>query len=116
VLKLVLAAAALWLLSCRGEPPPRDYQNNPPAMTHPVTNRAQSPAANGMPGAAPEPSRGAENNATKPVEPSPLASKTPVPNTTPNLPPNAVTTMTPPGQPGSGTAGATSTSTTSHPR
>jgi hypothetical protein len=71
-------------------------------MTHPVTSSAQTPTAHGMPGPAPEPSSGAEGRTVKPVGPSPIAPKTPVPNTTPNLPPNAVTTATPPGQPGQG--------------
>ncbi len=39
---------------------PRDYQNAPPAMTHPPLKKAQTPAQNGMPGPAPEPSTGAE--------------------------------------------------------
>ena len=59
-MKIALAAATLSLLACRGEAPPRDYQNNPPAMTHPVTSKAQTPSQNGMPAAAPEPSTGAE--------------------------------------------------------
>lgn len=63
---IVLAAA------CRREVPPRDYQNNPPAMTHPVDSSAQSPTAHGMPGAAPEPSKGAEgkNITRKPISPT----------------------------------------------
>lgn len=44
---LILPLASL--LACRGEPPPRDYQNNPPAMTHPVTTSSQTPTAHGMP-------------------------------------------------------------------
>jgi len=59
---IALAAAILSLLACRGERPPRDYQNNPPAMTHPVTNKSDSPAQNGMPGPGPEPSKGAEGS------------------------------------------------------
>jgi hypothetical protein len=57
---VVLAAAALALSACRGEPVPRDYQNNPPAMTHPVTSSQQTPTAKGLPNAAPEVSTGAE--------------------------------------------------------
>jgi hypothetical protein len=57
----IIAASFLLLLSaCRGEKPPRDYQNAPPAMTHPPTSSAQTPTANGMRGPAPEPSKGAE--------------------------------------------------------
>jgi len=95
----LIAALAVLLVACRGEKTPRDYQNEPPAMTHPVNSSTQTPTANGMPGPAPEPSTGAEGKTTKPVGPSPAAPKTPVPNTTPGLPTNAVTTMTPPGQP-----------------
>jgi hypothetical protein len=53
---IIAIAAAASLASCRGEPTPRDYQNNPPRMTHPVTTSSQSPTVNGMPGPAPEPS------------------------------------------------------------
>jgi hypothetical protein len=57
----IIAASVLLLLSaCRGEKVPRDYQNAPPAMRHPPTSSAQTPTANGMRGAAPEPSKGAE--------------------------------------------------------
>jgi len=63
----IIAASVLLLLSaCRGEKVPRDYQNAPPAMRHPPTSSAQTPTANGMRGAAPEPSKGAEGaNITK---------------------------------------------------
>jgi hypothetical protein len=54
-MRRTIAAATLILLAgCRGEPVPRDYQNNPPAATHPVTGSAQTPTAKGLPGAAPE--------------------------------------------------------------
>lgn len=56
---LVLALAA-----CRGENPPRDYQNAPPAATHPAQTREESPAAKGMPPPTPEPSTGVEGTAT----------------------------------------------------
>ena len=67
-LSLILLA-----MGCRREMPPRDYQNSPPAMTHPVTSSAQSPAQQGMKGAAPEPSKGAEgsNVTRKPTSPVP---------------------------------------------
>jgi hypothetical protein len=55
-----LAAAVTLLLGCRGEPVPHDYQNTPPAVTHPVTSSGQTPTAHGMPGAAPEPTSGVE--------------------------------------------------------
>ena len=96
---LSIGVLALALIACRGEKVPRDYQNEPPAMTHPVNSSTQTPTAHGMPGAAAEPSKGAEGMTTKPVGPSPTAPKTKVPDTAPGLPPNAVTTMTPPGQP-----------------
>jgi hypothetical protein len=68
---LIILISAL-LAGCRGEPTPRDYQNSPPAMTHPVTTSSQSPTANGMPGPAPEPSKGVEgkNQGNKPESPN----------------------------------------------
>jgi hypothetical protein len=62
----------LSLLACRGETPPRDYQNSPPGMTHPVQSKAQTPTQNGMPAAAPEPSTGAEGPSApnKPKDPT----------------------------------------------
>ena len=95
----MLIAAAIVLSACRGEKVPRDYQNQPPAMTHPVNSSTQTPTAAGMPGPAAEPSKGAEGKTQKPIGPPPRAPKTKVPDTTPNLPPNAVTTMAPPGAP-----------------
>ena len=74
-MKIALAAATLSLLACRGEAPPRDYQNNPPAMTHPVTSKAQTPTQNGMPAAAPEPSSGAEGTSA-PYQPKNATSPT----------------------------------------
>lgn len=65
------AAAALLLAGCRGEPVPRDYQNHPPAATHPATSSAETPTANGMRGAAPEPSKGAEGKAIDPQPATP---------------------------------------------
>jgi len=61
------------LAACRGEKVPRDYQNNPPAMTHPVTSSSDAPSQRGMKGAAPEPSYGADgNNVTRqPTSPVP---------------------------------------------
>jgi hypothetical protein len=66
VMTLVLAAAG-----CRGEKVPRDYQNAPPAMTHPPTSSSQTPTAHGMPGPAPEPNSGVEGHTLKPVNPVP---------------------------------------------
>lgn len=75
---LALAAVAA-LAGCRGEPVPRDYQNNPPAATHPVTTSSDTPSAHGMPGAAPEPSKGAEgiNVTRQPTSPLPTTSTIP---------------------------------------
>lgn len=56
----IVAATLLLLLACRGEKVPRDYQNAPPAMTHPPMSSSQTPTAHGMSGAAPQPSKGAE--------------------------------------------------------
>ena len=65
-LSLILLA-----LACKRELPPRDYQNAPPAMTHPATSSAQSPAQNGMPNAAPEPGKGVEGKTNgKPTSPN----------------------------------------------
>ncbi len=73
---MIAAATALMLLgACRGEKVPRDYQNAPPAMRHPPNSSSQTPTANGMPGAAPEPSKGAEgaNITQKPAGPTPAS-------------------------------------------
>jgi hypothetical protein len=69
---IVCLAAVLALAACRGEKIPRDYQNNPPAMTHPVTKSSDTPTAHGMPGPAPEPSKGAEgkNVTRQPTSPT----------------------------------------------
>ncbi len=75
----MIAAAATFLLlgACRGEKVPRDYHNAPPAMMHPANSSAQTPTAHGMPGPAPEPSKGAEgaNLTQKPVSPVPASEK-----------------------------------------
>ena len=72
-----LAVTLLLLGACRGERVPRDYQNAPPAMRHPPTSSAQTPSANGMRGAAPEPSKGAEgeNVTRQPTSPNPPTEK-----------------------------------------
>jgi hypothetical protein len=61
----------LILAACRGENPPRDYQNAPPAMTHPPQSKQETPAAKGVETVAAEPSRGAEGKAItgQPVNP-----------------------------------------------
>jgi hypothetical protein len=87
-MRITIAATALLLMAaCRGEKVPRDYQNAPPAMTHPPTTSAQTPAANGMRGPAAEPSKGAEgsNITSKPASPIPptekVGNQAPVTNT-----------------------------------
>jgi len=82
---------ALALAACRGEPPPRDYQNNPPAMTHPVDSSAQSPANQGMQGAKPEPSYGPEGKTTQPVT---ATTGTRLPDQAPGNTDSALTTTT----------------------
>lgn len=47
---------------------PRDYQNTPPAVTHPVTSSQQTPTAHGLPGPGPEPSKGVEGKSPAPPE------------------------------------------------
>lgn len=76
-MRYVVLAALLLSLACRGERPPRDYQNAPPAMTHPPQTQSQTPAQNGMPPAAPEPSKGAEgrNITRQPASPVPATPK-----------------------------------------
>jgi hypothetical protein len=66
---LAVVTVAVLLAACRGEKVPRDYQNNPPAMMHPVTSSQQTPTAHGMPGPSPEPSKsgGGENLTGKPT-------------------------------------------------
>jgi len=73
----IIVSILLLFAACRGQRPPRDYQNEPPAMTHPPTSSAQTPAAHGMPGATPEPSKGAEgkNITRQPASPIPATEK-----------------------------------------
>ena len=84
---VAIVAIAIALVACRGEKTPRDYQNNPPAMTHPPTSSSATPTAHGMQGAAPEPSSGAEgkNISRQPASPIPptLTLKDQPPVTTP---------------------------------
>jgi hypothetical protein len=44
-------------------------------MTHPPQTQSQTPTAQGLPPAAPEPSTGVEGKTTKPVDPVPAAEK-----------------------------------------
>jgi hypothetical protein len=86
---VVVAVALVLLAACRGEPVPRDYQNNPPAMTHAPTTSSGTPSANGMPAGAPEPSSGAEGKTSgQPVNPLPAGA-----TTTQNAPANTGTAV-----------------------
>lgn len=69
---LVIAIAAVALLECRGEPTPRDYQNTPPAVTHPVTSSADTPTAHGMSNATPQTGSGGVGTVApyQPVDPT----------------------------------------------
>lgn len=75
--KTAVVVVAMALSACRGEKTPRDFQNAPPAMTHPVTTSSGTPTAHGMPGAAPQPNKGVEgqNVTRKATDPLP-ATKT----------------------------------------
>lgn len=80
-MKKLTAAITLFLLAgCRGEKVPRDYQNMPPAVSHPVDNTGETPASGTNIG-APEPSSGAEGT-TAPYEPVGQVSATPAPAAT----------------------------------
>jgi hypothetical protein len=62
-------AAAALLVACRGERVPRDYQDSPPAVTHPVTSSRQTPTAAGLPNAAPESTAAEGKTNGKPISP-----------------------------------------------
>ena len=66
------------LATCRGEPAPRDYQNAPPAMTHPPQTKSETPAQHGMGQASPEPDKGVAGTAapTKPTSATDTATTT----------------------------------------
>jgi hypothetical protein len=80
---IIAASVVLLFSACRGEKPPRDYQNAPPAMTHPPTSSAQTPTANGMRGPAPEPSKGAEGRNVTRQPTSPIPPTATLPNQAP---------------------------------
>lgn len=85
MLRTSLAIALLLAAACRGEPVPRDYQNNPPAMTNPVDKAEQAPAPQSST-VVPEPSYGAEGTSApyEPTKPSVAPGKpTGTPATTP---------------------------------
>jgi len=80
ILLIIVALAA-----CRGEPTPRDYQNAPPAMTHPAQSATQTPTQHGMGQAPPVVSSGAEGTAVpyQPVTPPPKPQTTTMPDQAP---------------------------------
>jgi hypothetical protein len=82
VLLLILIVA---LAACRGERVPRDYQNAPPAMTHPPASKEETPSHHGMGEAAPQPDIGAEGTVAprQPVAPPPAPATTTIPDTPP---------------------------------
>ncbi|HUJ15885.1 MAG TPA: hypothetical protein VL284_19005 [Thermoanaerobaculia bacterium] len=82
-MRISLAVIAFAMLACGRQAPPRDYQNAPPAMTHPVTSSAQSPAVNGMKPAAPEPSKGVEGPNARTQSPPPSPPTVTAPDTPP---------------------------------
>ena len=67
---------------------PRDYQNAPPAMTHPPQKKSEVPATSGMGQAPPQPSTGVEGTAgpyetvTPPAEPKTTTLQDTPPTTT----------------------------------
>ena len=90
---LILAIIAA-LSACRGEPVPRDYQNAPPAMTHPPQTQSQTPSAQGMGKAPPLPSTGAEGTAApyEPVTPPSTGTTATSSTSVENQPPVSTTT------------------------
>lgn len=73
------------LAACRGEPVPRDYQNAPPAVTHPPATQSQTPSAQGMGDPPPQPTTGVEGTAGpyETITPPPQPTTTTMPDTPP---------------------------------
>lgn len=85
---VVIAAIIAALAACRGEPVPRDYQNAPPAMTHPADTKAETPAQHGGGEAPPQPTTGVEGTAgpyeqVNPATGTTASSSTSIENTPP---------------------------------
>jgi hypothetical protein len=87
---VIIAAFA----ACRGEPVPRDYQNAPPAMTHPPQTQSETPTAHGGGQAPPQPSKGVEGPAGQhqPMEPSTTGATGTSSTSIENTPPVSTTT------------------------
>src|SRR5688572_20339697 len=85
IMRLTILVAIVALAACRGEPVPRDYQNAPPAMTHPPQTQSDTPAAHGMEGTPAEPTAGVEGTSApyKEVTPPPQPTTTTMPDTPP---------------------------------
>ena len=92
--RIVMLAIIAALAACRGEPVPRDYQNAPPAMTHPAQTQSQTPSAQGMGQAPPQPSSGVEGPSAPYQPEKPPASETTSTSATSveNQPPVSTTT------------------------
>ena len=90
---MVMIAIIAALAGCRGEPVPRDYQNAPPAMTHPPQTQSETPSAHGMGQAPPQPSSGVEGTSA-PYQPVAPATDTTATSSTSveNTPPVSTTT------------------------
>jgi hypothetical protein len=85
IMRSLIVLTILSLAACRGEPVPRDYQNAPPAMTHPPHTTSEVPATSGMGQAPPQPSTGVEGTSAprQPVTPPATPSTTTMPDTPP---------------------------------
>jgi hypothetical protein len=84
VKRFIILAIIAALAACRGESVPRDYQNAPPAMTHPPQKKSESPPARGVQ-PPPQPSSGVEGTVApyKPVTPPAQPQQTTMPDTPP---------------------------------
>ena len=91
---MVMIAIIAALAACRGEPVPRDYQNAPPAMTHPPQTQSETPTAHGGGQAPPEPSTGVEGTAGPYEQQTPSTTGTTATSSTSieNTPPVSTTT------------------------
>jgi hypothetical protein len=85
IVAVVLGTLLVLLTACRGEPVPRDYQNAPPAMTHPAQSKADAPSTGATGQAPPQPTTGVEgpNPVAAPVTPPAQPTTTTVSDTPP---------------------------------
>ena len=91
VKRIAVAIIVALCAACRGEPVPPDYQNAPPAATHPADDKSQAPSAHGMGQAPPQPSTGVSGTAApeQPVNPTDVP---PADTTMADTPPTTTTT------------------------